>query len=104
MIDLYERKKTRHTYVWQFRFDIRKKSILQDVHFVTVVSNKGKAWAYQQAYEEVRKLGIWGVMAHYEDPKKWSQVFDDILDIRDTGIQLAYGYPKRTKTREEVKV
>ena len=43
-------------------------------------------------------------MAHYEDPKKWSQVFDDILDIRDTGIQLAYGYPKRTKTREGVKV
>ena len=104
MIDLYERKETRHTYVWQFRFDIRKKSILQDVHFVTVVSNKGKAWAYQQAYKEVRKLGIWGVMAHYEDPKKWSQVFDDILDIRDTGIQLAYGYPKRTKTREGVKV
>jgi len=104
MIDPYERKETRHPYVWQFRFDIRKKSILQDVHFVTVVSNKGKAWAYQQAYEEVRKLGIWGVMAHYEDPKKWSQVFDDILDIRDTGIQLAYGYPKRTKTREGVKV
>ena len=104
MIDLYGRKETRHTYVWQFRFDIRKKSILQDVHFVTVVSDKGKSWAYEQAYEEVRKLGIWGVMAFYKDPKQWSKVFDDILDIRDTGIQLAYGYPKRTKTREEVKV
>ena len=40
-------KETSHTYVWQFRFDIRDKGILQDVHFVSVVSKYGKAYAYK---------------------------------------------------------
>ena len=97
-------KETSHTYLWQFRFDIRDKGILQDVHFVSVVSKYGKAYAYKKAYEEIKSLGIYKTMTFYQDQSKWSQAFDHILDYRDNGIQLAYGYPKRTKVREGVGV